>query len=562
MKGADIVPEVIEVSPCERWHKLEKAALQGHIPLTAKVYLTMDQEEGTEVVWSELSDNLIDMGSISSSAKGLIDIEHPNILKLRDVWTDNLNNNPRAVFITEFMPFGSVKQRLRILRNNKKPLKTWGKWCLQVLSALTYLHSREPPIVHGHISTDTMFPDQDGSIKMSSTIPQVIMHAASKPKYNPHSTTSWASDIYYLGLFALEMATLGVVQHNGLTKTSHTSILESLTALDDDLQRDFIQKCLILDPAEIPSAAVLLSHPALIDRPTARLAMPPRPFPGTITIDSADEIHVDDVLDISPCERWQKHRLAVTQGDVLGADRVHLATDMQEGKEVVWSQVQVHRSKLQGMHLISQEANFLKDLEHPNILKLHQYWTAGESDSVNAVFITECMTFGSLDQFIRIMKANNKPVKTWKSWCVQMLSALTYLHSFERPVIHGNISTGTVYMHDDGSIKITPITRGMTSHILGKVANPPIAPDYELPAAQLTCAVDVYLLGLCALEIAASGIPDHAFAWDKTSRLSTLRLVALLEDPLQRDFILQCLAKYPADRPSSATLLTHPALRD
>lgn len=55
------------------------------------------------------------------------------------------------------------------------------------------------------------------------------------------------------------------------------------------------------------------------------------------------------------------------------------------------------------------------------------------------MFITEYMSSGSLKQFLRKTKKNNRKiqVQSWKRWCTQILSALKYgNHTF---IIEGNV---------------------------------------------------------------------------------------------------------------------------
>lgn len=44
--------------------------------------------------------------------------------------------------------------------------QAWKKWATQILSALNYLHSCEPPIVHANLTCNTIFIQQNGLIKI------------------------------------------------------------------------------------------------------------------------------------------------------------------------------------------------------------------------------------------------------------------------------------------------------------------------------------------------------------------------------------------------------------
>lgn len=75
-----------------------------------------------------------------------------------------------------------------------------------------------------------------------------------------------AIDIYSFGMCALEMAALEI-QGNGDTGTIVTeeNIRKTIESLDDVQQKDFIRKCLQVDPLSRPSARELLFHPVLFE---------------------------------------------------------------------------------------------------------------------------------------------------------------------------------------------------------------------------------------------------------------------------------------------------------
>lgn len=101
--------------------------------------------------------------------------------------------------------------------------------------------------------------------------------------------------------------------------------------------------------------------------------------------DSEDE---SEILEESPCGRWLKRKEEVEQRDVPGIDCAHLAMDTEEGVEVVWNEVQFSERK----NFKSQEEKIqlvfesLTQLEHPNIVKFHRYWTDTHNDKPRVFF--------------------------------------------------------------------------------------------------------------------------------------------------------------------------------
>lgn len=46
--------------------------------------------------------------------------------------------------------------------------QAWKRWCTQILSALSFLHACSPPIIHGNLTSDTVFIQHNGLIKIGS----------------------------------------------------------------------------------------------------------------------------------------------------------------------------------------------------------------------------------------------------------------------------------------------------------------------------------------------------------------------------------------------------------
>lgn len=279
--------------------------------------------------------------------------------------------------------------------------------------------------------------------------------------------------------------------------------------------------------------------------------------------DSEDE---SENLEESPCGRWLKRREEVQQRDIPGVDSAYLAMDTEEGVEVVWNEVKFSERK----NFKAQEGQIrgvfdrLTQLHHPNIVKLHKYWIDKDSERPRVIFITEYMSSGSLKQFLKKTKRNviKLPLLSWKRWCTQILSALSYLHSCDPPIIHGNLTCDTIFIQHNGLIKIGSVAPDAIHHHvktcrkdLGNVHF--IAPEYG--SETLTHAVDVYAFGMCALEMAALEISPGESGNQVTDDVVD-KTIESLETPLQKDFIRKCLCKDASKRLSVRELLFHPII--
>lgn len=84
--------------------------------------------------------------------------------------------------------------------------------------------------------------------------------------------------------------------------------------------------------------------------------------------------------------------------------------DTEEGVEVVWNEVIIrnwdHKQSKVKEERIKVALEQLIQLDHPNIVKMHKYWTDVKEDAVRVIFITEYMSSGSLKQFLKKTKRN------------------------------------------------------------------------------------------------------------------------------------------------------------
>uniref|UniRef100_A0A1B6EKZ8 Nuclear receptor-binding protein homolog n=1 Tax=Cuerna arida TaxID=1464854 RepID=A0A1B6EKZ8_9HEMI len=279
--------------------------------------------------------------------------------------------------------------------------------------------------------------------------------------------------------------------------------------------------------------------------------------------DSEDE---SEILEESPCGRWLKRREEVEQRDVPGIDSAYLAMDTEEGVEVVWNEVQFSERKnfKAQEEKIQQVFENLTQLEHPNIVKFHRYWTDTHNDKPRVIFITEYMSSGSLKQFLKRTKRNVKklPLQAWKRWCSQILSALSYLHSCAPPIIHGNLTCDTIFIQHNGLVKIGSVAPDTIHHHVKTCRDNMknmhfIAPEY---GATVSPAIDIYSFGMCALEMAALEIQGNGDSGTLVTEEHINRTIDSLDDPLQKDFIHKCLAQDPVTRPPARDLLFHPIL--
>ncbi|KAL0598442.1 Nuclear receptor-binding protein 2 [Plecturocebus cupreus] len=399
--------------------------------------------------------------------------------------------------------------------------------------------------------------------------------------------------------------------------------------------------------------------------------------------ESEDE---SDILEESPCGRWQKRREQVNQGNMPGLQSTFLAMDTEEGVEVVWNELHFGDRKAFAAHEVRplpllilpgwppadhpattrppQEKiqtvfEQLVLVDHPNIVKLHKYWLdaseAGARVSMGKALGTQrpqpggagvgmnrlveswsshpaghlhhricvigqsqavpqkdqeepqgherpgagCGCGGGLRRPSHLSCAHPTEScvrrQAWKRWCTQILSALSFLHACSPPIIHGNLTSDTIFIQHNGLIKIGSVWHRIFSNALPDDLRSPIRaereelrnlhffpPEYggewrwvRVPRAYLallsylSCAlsrsevadgtaVDIFSFGMCALEMAVLEIQANGDT--RVTEEAIARARHSLSDPNMREFILCCLARDPARRPSAHSLLFHRVL--
>ncbi|KAI7799452.1 nuclear receptor-binding protein [Triplophysa rosa] len=236
--------EILEESPCGRWQKRREEVNQRNVPGIDNAYLAMDTEEGVEVVWNEVmfserKNYKVQEEKVKTVFDNLIQLEHLNIVKFHKYWADVKENRARVIFITEYMSSGSLKQ---FLKKTKKNHKTMNEKRIIVSTVNDFLQS-------WCLSTICPLPSSTSAVANVTT----------------------AVDIYSFGMCALEMAVLEIQSNGESSYVSHEAINSAIQFLEDPLQREFIQKCLEVDPRKRPTARELLFHQALFEVPLLKL---------------------------------------------------------------------------------------------------------------------------------------------------------------------------------------------------------------------------------------------------------------------------------------------------
>ncbi|GFV50613.1 hypothetical protein TNCV_2212761 [Trichonephila clavipes] len=156
-----------------------------------------------------------------------------------------------------------------------------------------------------------------------------------------------------------------------------------------------------------------------------------------------------------------------------------------------------------------EEAEMLKGLQNPNIVRFYDYWEMDMPPKGKyLVLITELMTSGTLKTYLKRFKKIN--IKVIKSWCRQILKGLHFLHSRQPPIIHRDLKCDNIFITGTtGAVKIGDLglatlkNRSFAKSVIG-------TPEFMAPEMyeeNYNESVDVYAFGMCILEMATSEYP-------------------------------------------------------
>eukprot|EP00128_Syssomonas_multiformis_P003811 Colp12_sorted_trinity150504_noHs@22886 len=287
----------------------------------------------------------------------------------------------------------------------------------------------------------------------------------------------------------------------------------------------------------------------------------------------------NEVLQVSPNERFKKLRKKVFKRDFLGIDAAHLAFDTEEGILVVWNEINFKNERFHNVDKNELTRKFvtLTRLRHNNIVKFFDFWI--DSDRECMVLISEYMTSGTLKTYLKKNKfvlngkaaekrqeKQDKQKKVWLRWCRQILSALRYLHSCDPPLVHGNIRCDSIFIQHNGVVKVgavclTDIARHIQS--LEGADSYVLAPELLGDDAQLSTAADIYAFGMCVLEMVTNELPyAECTPPERIKNMGMNIYPASLNKVTNeglREFIELCLSPVES-RPSADALLFHPFL--
>ena len=266
------------------------------------------------------------------------------------------------------------------------------------------------------------------------------------------------------------------------------------------------------------------------------------------------------------------HHVSLQSTCMLQCNKILPGLDTETGVAVAWCELQDKKLTREERKRFKEEAEMLKGLQHPNIVRFYDYWDVNRPGvkatgltQVTAkkyiVLVTELMTSGTLKTYLKRFKTIKTQVL--KSWCRQILKGLMFLHTRSPPVIHRDLKCDNIFITGPtGSVKIGDLglatlkNKSFAKSVIG-------TPEFMAPEMyeeHYDEAVDVYAYGLCMLEMATGEYPysectGPAQIYKKVVNGVKPNSLEKVESQDVKEIIEQCIQLKKEDRPSIKELL-------
>jgi len=220
----------------------------------------------------------------------LASLRHPNLPRVSDHFVEN----DGQYLVMDYIEGEDLRQRMERLGSiSEEEAVLIGA---AVCDALTYLHTRKPPIIHRDIKPGNIKITPDGHIflvdfglakvvegnQLTTTGARAMTPGYSPPEQYGTARTDPRTDIYSLGA-TLYAALTGVIPEDGLARAMGTAELTPLRKRNSKISRrlaSVIEKAMAIDPAERYQTAeefkrALLAAKGMGEREIGTYTVPP-----------------------------------------------------------------------------------------------------------------------------------------------------------------------------------------------------------------------------------------------------------------------------------------------
>jgi hypothetical protein len=226
---------------------------------------------------------------------------------------------------------------------------------------------------------------------------------------------------------------------------------------------------------------------------------------------------------------------------------VYQVEELPPGSGVLWAlkelrpQTQDRAERAMARDLFEQEARLLRNLDHPNIPKIADFF----EENGRACLVMEFIWGESLEK--RLEAANAPLLETdVLKWAIQLCDALHYLHTRQPPIIFRDMKPSNVMATNTGLVKLIDFGIARTYKVGKKrdtvaMGSENYAAPEQWGQGQTDARSDVYALGATMYHLLANMAPTPAFLPSEPLPLANYNgalskeTIAIVERAMERD---------------------------
>ena len=530
-------------------------------------------------------------------AKILVSLKHPHIMKLIGV----IKHEERIALVLE-KGTTTLRHLLSSFQKEVVPLQLKLQLLQQVSEAVQYLHSQDPPIVHGDITSTNIFLTDQYQVKLGDFGSARSEDDLWKLGYSnfaytdsyliPDNPMSAENDIFALGVLIIE-----VLSHQQPIPTEYTDIttwrgvayteyqrrqkyIDQFSAEEKEHFLPTIKQCLTANRTKRPQASHLVDRIQQIKNVLGisnKLVTA-----GDLNLPIGEPILVALQKTADSFKELQQFELNDVRqtGVELGGGSFSVVYEVEWGQRTCAAKHFVvfgHRPEANDRiaQSLVRECRHWLELKHPHIVETLGWYE--KKTSPFPIIVMEKMDTSLKNHLVSCNK-EQFPLVDKVGILFQVATGIAFLHNRSPPLIHGDITANNVMLtgcppHWTAKLADFGLTRvfdimSITPQSIGRGTYAYISPEFFIQPPAITEKTDNFCFGILLIHTVTHNYPiptaparfkggDQPLKalTELERRQEHIGLFTLQERHCLEDIIRSCLEQDPEERPTSTVVL-------